>query len=143
MDYKNIQFIYNSSLEKQPQKLQNKVFVWYSLKRIKLRPGEFINIDVKWSVCLPEQIIAACVLLPTLCKNVLCMESFQYISTYTNICNANQLINLPWKVHFELVNRSTNTVFSICKRQELCFLTTLNDWAEELKFKYTKTINTF
>ena len=80
---------------------------------------------MKLSVCLPEQIIATYVLLPTLCKNGLCMESFQYILANNNICNASQSINLPWKEHFELGNRNTNTHFSICKIQELCFLTLL------------------
>ena len=92
---------------------------------------------------MPEQTIAACVLLQTLCKNGLCIESFQYISADGNICNVNQPIKLPWKIHFELVNRSTNTVFSICKRQELSFLATLNHGAEELKVKYTKTTKIF
>ena len=101
-------------------------FVLYSPKRIKLRPGDFINVDMKLSVRLTEQIIAASVLLPT----------------SNNICNASQPINLPSKVHFELVNRSTNIVFSICKRQGFCFLITFKDGAEELKVKYTKTKNT-
>ena len=136
---KIIELIYNSSLQKRPKKLQNNVFMLYFPKRIKLRPGEFINVDMKLPVRIPEEIIAACVLLPTLCTNGLCMESFQYISANNNTCNASQPINLPWKVHFELVNRSTNTIFSICKRQGLCFLTTLNDGVEQLKVKYTKT----
>ena len=130
-------------MQERPKKLQNNVFVLYSPKRIKLRPGEFINVDMKLSVRLPEQTIGACVLLLTLCKHRLCIESFQYISADNNICNANQPIMLPWKIHFELVNRSTNTVFSICKRQELSFLATLNDGAEELKVKYTKTTTFF
>ena len=71
---------------------------------------------MKLSVRMAELIIAACILLPTLCKNGLCIESFQYISA-NNICNASQSINLLWKVHFELVNRSTNTIFTICKKQ--------------------------
>ena len=143
MDDKIIKFIYDSSLQKRPKKLQNNIFVLYLPKRIKLRPGEFINVDMKLSVCLPEQIIVACVLLPTFCKNGLCIGSFWYISKDNNICNANQPVNLSWKMYFELVNRSTNTVFSIRKRQELCFFTTLNDGAEELKVKYKKTINIF
>ena len=116
---KIIEFIFDSSLQKQPKKFQNNVFVLHSPKRIKVRPGEFINVDMKLSVRMPQQIIAACVLLPTL-------------------CNASQLINLPWKIHFELVNRSMNTVFSICKRQELCFLTISTEGMEELKVKYRK-----
>ena len=68
------------------------------------------------------------------------MESFQNVSANNNnICNASQAINLRWKVHFELINRSTNTFFSIFKKQELCFLTTLNNGVEELKVKQTKT----
>ena len=112
-----IEFIYNSSLQKRPKKLQNNVFVLYSPKRTKLLPGKFMNVDMKLSVCLPKEIIAAFILLPTLCKNGFCMESFQYMSADDNICNASQPINLPWKIHFELVNRSTKTVFSICKRK--------------------------
>ena len=67
---------------------------------------------MKLSVRLPIQNIAPCLLLPTLCKNGLCMDSFQYISADNNICNASQPINLPWKIHFEFVNRSTNIAFS-------------------------------
>ena len=117
MDDKIIEFIYNSSWQK-PKELQNNIFVLHSPKRIKIRPEELINADMKLPVCLPEQ------LLPTLCKNGLCIESFRYILTDNNICNANQPTNLPWTIHFELVNRSTNTVFSICKRQTLDFLAT-------------------
>ena len=95
---------------------------------------------MKLSVCMPEQIIAACVLLQTLFKNGFCMEGFQFFSANNNnICSVSQFINFPWKVHFELVNRSANTIFSICKRQELYFFTTLNDGVEELKVKFTKT----
>ena len=119
MSDKIIEFVYNSSLQKRPKKLQNNVFVLYLPKRIKLRPEEFINVEMKQSFCLPKQIIATCILLPTLCKNGLCTESFQYISADNNICNASQPINLPWKMHLELANRSTKTVFLICKRQEL------------------------
>ena len=77
-----------------------------------------------------------------LTKNELCMESYQYMSSNNNknsVFNASQPIILPWKVHFELANRTTNTVFSIYKGQELSFLTTLNVGVEELKVRYTKT----
>ena len=87
---------------------------------------------------MPEQIIAASILLPTLSKNGLRMESFQQILAGNNISNANQPIKLPRKVHFDLFNRNTNTVFSICKNK-FCFLTTLNERMEQLRVKYTKT----
>ena len=142
MNDKIIEFIYDGSLQKWPKKLQNNVFVLYSSKRIKVQPGEFINVDTKLSVHTPEKIIAACILLRTLTKNELCMESYQYMSSNNNknsVFNASQPIILPWKVHFELANRTTNTVFSIYKGQELSFLTTLNVGVEELKVRYTKT----
>ena len=93
---------------------------------------------MKLSVHLPEKITAAWVLLPTLSKNGLSMEDFRYISADNNIHNANQPINLPWKIHSELVNRRVNTVFLIRQKQELCFLTTLNEGMNELKVKYVK-----
>ena len=139
MGDKIIEFVYHDSLQKRPKNLQNNVFVLYSPKRIKLRKREIMNVNKKLSVHMPEQIIAACVILPILCKNGLSMKSFQYISANSNICNAYQPINLPWKVHFELVNRSTNSIFSTCKRQSLSFLTTLNDEVKELKVKHAKT----
>ena len=94
---------------------------------------------MKLSVHTPQQIIAACKFLSTLTKNGLCMESYQYMSSNNNknsICNVYQLINSPCKVHFELVNRTANTIFLICKNQELFFLTTLSDGVTELKVKY-------
>ena len=94
---------------------------------------------MKLLVRMPAQVTAACVLLPTFSKNGLKMEKFQYISAEDKICNANQHVNLPLKVHLDLVNRSTNTVFSIRKKQELYFVTTLNEGTGELKVKYRKT----
>ena len=66
---KIIKFIYDSGSQKGPKQLQNNVFVLYSPQRIKLRPGEFKHVNMKLAVRMPEQIIAACVLLPTLSKN--------------------------------------------------------------------------
>ena len=99
MGDKIIKFIYDGSLQKLPKKLQNSVFVLYSLKRIKRQPGEFINGDMKLSVHTPEQIITTCILLPTVTKNGLCLESYQYISSNNiknSICNMYQLVNSPW-----------------------------------------------
>ena len=70
------EFIYNRSFQKRPKKLQNNVFVVYSLRSIKLWPGELINVDMKLLVCMPEQTIAACILWPTLGKDWLKLESF-------------------------------------------------------------------
>ena len=64
MSNKVIEFIYDKTL-KRPKKLQNNVFVLYSTPRIRLQPGEFKKVDIKLSICLPEQIITACTLFPS------------------------------------------------------------------------------
>ena len=139
---KIIKFIYGGK-ERSPKRLkqlQNNVFVLYLPERTQLRLGEFKHVNMKVAVRMPEQIVAACVLLPMLSKNGLKLESFQYISAGKNFCNANQPVNLPWRIHFDLVNRSTEGAIStICKNQELCFITTLNKGVDKLKVKYTKT----
>ena len=94
---------------------------------------------MKLSVCLPDQLTAACVLLPPFGQNGLKLENFQNISLDNNINNFNQPIGLPWKLQLELVNRNMNTVFSIRKKQEIGFITMLNGGIEQLDVKYSKT----
>ena len=65
---------------KEPKKLQNKVFVLFSLERIQLPPEEFKKVDMKLSIRLPEQIVIAYTLLPSFNKNGLKLENCQYIS---------------------------------------------------------------
>ena len=44
------------------------------------------------------------------------MGNYKYIlSSKSSIFNAYQFIKLPWKIHFELINRYTNTVFNTQK----------------------------
>ena len=137
---KIIKFIYGKGSPKCPKQLQNSVFVLYSSERIKLQPGEFKHVNMKVAVRMPEEIVAVGILLPTLSKNGLKLENSQNISADNNICNANQPVNLPWKIHFDLVNRSTSgAIFTIFKNQELMFLTTLNEGMEKLKVKYMKS----
>ena len=140
------EFIYDGSLQKRHKKLQDNVFVLYLSKRIKLRPGEFINVDMKLSVHTHEQIIAACILLPTLTKNGLCMESYQYMSSNNNknsICNTHQLVNSPWKIHFELINRSTNTLFFNMQKTRNLFIYYLKRWSGRIKSQIYKDIKIF
>lgn len=105
-------------------------------RKIRLRPWALRHVNMKMAAWMPEQIVAACDSF----TNRLKLESFQYISAGKNFCNANQPVNLPWRIHFDLVNRSTEGAIStICKNQELCFITTLNKGVDKLKVKYTKT----
>ena len=87
---------------------------------------------------LPNQIITACVLLPSFSKNGFKLDKCQYISVDNNINNINQTINLPCKLQLDFVNRNMSTVFSICKKQEIGFITTLNEGLEQLDVKCTK-----
>ena len=93
---------------------------------------------MKLSILLPVRLVLACTLLPTFCENGLKLENCHHISADNDTININQPINLPWRLQFELVNGSLNTVFSIRKKHELAFITPLND-KEELRIKYTKT----
>ena len=68
---------------------------------------------MKLSIRLPEQIVTTCILLPSFSKNGLKLENCQYISADNNVINLNQPINLPWKLQFELVNRSMNNLFNM------------------------------
>ena len=75
----------------------------------------------------------------TISENGLKLENCKYISADNNINNLNQPIKLPWKLQFELVRRNMNTVFSICKKQEIGFIMTLDEGLEKLEVKYLKT----
>ena len=86
------------------------------------------------AVRMLEQIDAVSILLPTLSKNGLKLESFQYISADNNVCNnANQPVSLPWRMHFDFVIRNAEgTFFTICKNQALCFITALKSQVYEI-----------
>ena len=75
---KIMEFIYDKTL-KRPKKLWNNAFVLYSPERIQLQPGEFKKINMKLSVHLPDQLIAACILFSSFSKNELKLENCQYI----------------------------------------------------------------
>ena len=94
---------------------------------------------MKLSVRPPNQIIFRCALLPTFCENRLKLENCFYISADNNTNKLDQPINLPWKLQFELVNRSINTTLLVCKRQEIAYITSLNERVDELRVKYIKT----
>ena len=81
---------------------------------------------MKLSLHLPEQIVTAYTLLPSFNESRLKLENCQYILADNNIINLNQTINFLWKLQFELVNRNMNTTFSICKKQEIGFITMLD-----------------
>ena len=134
---KIVEFIYDKTI-KRPKTLWNNVFVLYPPERIQLQPGKTTKVDMKLSIHPPNQIIFGCTLLSVFCKNGLKLENCFHISADNNTMNLNQPINLPSKLQLELVNRRSNTTFSIRKRQEVGFITSLNEGLDKLKVKYTK-----
>ena len=107
-----VEFTYDKTL-KQPKRIQNNMFALYSSEKIKTKPEESNKIDMKLSICLPEQTVTTWILLPTFRKNGLKLENCQYISKDSSIINCNQPLNLSWKLQLDLLNRSMNTNFSI------------------------------
>ena len=133
-----VEFTYDKTL-KQPKRIQNNMFALYSSEKIKTKPEESNKIDMKLSICLPEQTVTTWILLPTFRKNGLKLENCQYISKDNSIINCNQPLNLSWKLQLDLLNRSMNTNFSIRQKLEIAFIVPLNKGLNQLKVKYTKT----
>ena len=119
-----VEFIYDKS-KRRPKKLQNNVFVLLSSERIRLQPGESKKLDMKHAHSYQRYAKKD--------SNWKTVIKFRQIITQLN-----QHVNLPWKLQFELVNRSLNTVSSIRKKQELAFITPLNEGIEELRIKNMK-----
>ena len=88
-----IEFIYNKT-PKRTKKFWNNDFLPYSPERIQLQPGKFKKVDMKLSIRIPDQLIVACVLLPSFSKYGLKLENCQYILSDNNIHNLNEPINL-------------------------------------------------
>ena len=130
-----VEFIYDKLVRRPKKLLQNNVIVLFSPERIRLQPEKSKKLDMMLSILLPNQLALPCTLLATFCEN----GTLHHILADNNTININQPINLPWKLQFEPVNRSLNTVFSIRKKQELAFIIPLNEGIEELRIKYTKT----
>ena len=102
---KIVEFIYEKTI-KRPKRLRDNNFGKFASEIIQVQPGEKAKIDMKLSIHPPNLIIFGCTLLPTFCGNGLKLENCFYISPDNNKTNLNQPINLPWKLQFELVNRS-------------------------------------
>ena len=98
--------------------LKNNVFVLYSPKRIRIQPGEKINIDIKLKIRMQKNIVGSCTLLQTFDENGIKLLNSQHISSEANICiNQNypdqQRDDLPppWILTLEIFNRNMNTIF--------------------------------
>lgn len=105
---------------------------------------------MKLPVYTPGEIIAGFILLGTLTKNGLCMESYQYMSSNNkknSICSAYQLFNSPWKIHFELINTiqilsiKIQILFFNMQKKRALFSYYLKRWSGRSKSQIYKDIN--
>ena len=142
MSAKIIKFIYKASFEKQPKKLHNNVFVLYSPKRIKLRPGEVINVDRNCLSIYLKKLLQHAYFYQCLLKMDFVWKAINkchQTTTKTTFAMRKNLLTRHGKYILNLLIEVQILFFSICKKQELCFCTILKDGVEELKVKHTKT----
>ena len=134
MNDKITEFIYAASLQNRPKKLQNNVFVLFSPKRIKLRDQEnclFIHLNKLF-------------LHAYFCRHLLkvnfAWKAINMSSKTTRTAFAMHTNSLTHhrKYILNCLIEVQTLFFQYAKKEELCFLTTLNDGVEELKVKYTK-----
>ena len=139
---RTVEFIYDRTVRR-PRRLQNNVFVLYSPKRIRIQPGEKINIDMKLKIRMHKNIVGSCMLLQTFDENGIKLLNSQHISSEANIViNQNYPDNdqqqrrhddlpPPWILTLEIFDRKMNTIFQLRRKQEIGFFVTLNDGGKE------------
>ena len=130
-----IEFIY----DRMPRRLENNVFVLYLPERIKLQPGEIKSINMKIKLRLPDNLVGACILLPSLSDNNIKLLNSFHISMDEAFASQNQPISLPYVFPLEIQNQNMNRTVRLRKKQELGFFTLLNEGTEEIRHKFIKT----
>ena len=65
---RTVEFIYDRTTRR-PRRLKNNIFVLNSPKRIRIQPGEKINIDMKLKIRMQKNIVGSCMLLQTFDEN--------------------------------------------------------------------------
>ena len=136
-----IEFIYKNKTWK-PKRLKNNVFVLYAPEKIRIRPGEIKNINMKLKIRLQRNIVGCCKLVKTFSENGIKLMNSQYISTDSNFSQQQNYIgrdNLPpWNLSLEIFNRNMNSIFQVRKNQEMGFFVIINERGEEIRHMYKK-----
>ena len=133
-----IEFIYDKTTRR-PRRLENNVFVLYSPERIKLQPGEIKSINMKIKLRLPNKLVGACTLLPSLSYNNIKLLNSSHIAIDGVVASQNQPIGLPYVFALEIQNQNMNRTVQLRKKQELGFFTLLNEGTENIRHKFMKT----
>ena len=137
MNGRAVEFIYDKSTRR-PRRLQNNVFVLYAPERIRLRPSEVKQTDMKIKVRLPSKLVGSCTLLPTFSDSGIKLLNSQHILSESTTASANEPVDLPSSLTLEVFNRNMNTIFQVNKKQELGFFHILIDRGEEIRHIYKK-----
>ena len=113
-----IEFIYNKTTRK-PRRLENNVFVSYLPERIKLQPGEIKSINMKIKLRLPNNLVGACTLLPSLLNNnIKLLNSFPVAIDWV-IASQNHAIGLPYVFALKIQNENMNITIQLGKKKNL------------------------
>ena len=90
-----IEFIYDKTTRR-PRRPESNVFVLYSPERVKLHPGEIKSISMKIKLILPNNLVGACTLLPSLSDNNMKLLNSFHIAMDGVTASQNQPIDLPY-----------------------------------------------
>ena len=96
-----IEFIYDKT-KRRPRRLENNVFVLYSLERIKLQPGVIKSINMKINLRLPNNLVGASTLLPSLSDNNTKLLNSFHIAIDGVFASQNKPIDLPYVFALEI-----------------------------------------
>ena len=115
-----IEFIYEKTTRR-PRRLENNVFVLYSPERIKLQPGEIKLINMKIKLRLPNNLVGAGTLLPSLSdSNIKIIVQIHFIFQMDEvIASQNQPIDLPYAFALEIQNQNMNRTVQLKKTKNL------------------------
>ena len=122
-----------------PRRLENNIFVLYSPERTKLQLGEIKSINMKIKLRLPNKLVGACTLLPSLSYNNIKLLNSSHIAIDGVVASQNQPIGLPYVFALEIQNQNMNRTVQLRKKQELGFFTLLNEGTENIRHKFMKT----
>ena len=93
---------------------------------------------MKIKLRLPNKLVGACTLLPSLSGNNIEFLNLFHIVMDEVIASQNQPIDLPYVFALENQNQNMNRTVQLRKKQLLGFFTLLNEGTEEIRHKFTK-----
>ena len=110
----------------------------YSPEKIKLQSGKIKSVNMKIKLRLPNNLVGACTLLPSLSDNSIKLLTSINIAMDGVIASQFQPIDLPYVFALEIQNQNMDMTVQLRKKQELGFFALLNERTEEIRHKFTK-----